>query len=247
MQIDTTFDIRTDAGGKDPDQYSATLRKYHKRLWNKSLPCGRNFELRDDRPGAYLHHQSELGEFFLSSDTVVPSFTRWKSMKHITGLFSEEENEAFRTAAYTVGSTMIFPANRVDGKSTINGARGFNRQISDRFDLTLESIRRHYVGLDSPLGDTLSRYRSFFSLFADFSGYVDFFLLQDLATDDCSAVRFFMPFDDFRTSSVPKDRSEYEQYRILSIAFLEARNRRIARGISSASAALEHAASLGPC
>ena len=27
--------------------------------------------------GVYLHHRSELGEFFLSSDSVIPTFTRW--------------------------------------------------------------------------------------------------------------------------------------------------------------------------
>jgi len=58
----------------------------------------------------------------------------------------------------------------------------------------------------SPLGDTLARYRNFFTLFDDFSGYVDFIMLQDLVTDECSAVTFFMLFDDFKTPSVPKER-----------------------------------------
>ena len=54
-------------------------------------------------------------------------------------------------------------------------------------------------------------------------------MLQDLVTDDCSAVRFFMPFDDFKTPSVPKDGDTYKEYRRLSIEFIEARNRRIGR------------------
>lgn len=33
----------------------------------------------------------------------------------------------------------------------------------------------------------------FFDLFGDFTGNVDFFLLQDLVIDDFTAVRFFMP------------------------------------------------------
>jgi hypothetical protein len=148
-------------------------------------------------------------------------------MKHITGLFPEEENEAFRTAGYTIGGMMVFPGNKVDGKQTINAARGFNRKIADRFDLTLECIRRHYLGQSSPLAETLSRYRDFFALFGDFSGYVEFFLLQDLVTRDHAAVRFFMPFDDFRTPSVPRDVQEYTEYRRLSVEFIGARNRRI--------------------
>jgi hypothetical protein len=35
------------------------------------------------------------------------------------------------------------------------------------------------------------RYRDFFALFESFRGYVDFFLLQDLVTDDYSGVTFW--------------------------------------------------------
>jgi hypothetical protein len=53
--------------------------------------------------------------------------------------------------------------------------------------------------------------------------------LNDLVTEDCSAVKFFMPFDDFSTPPVPTDRDIYEDYRRLSIEFVEARNGRIDR------------------
>ncbi len=123
---------------------------------------------------------------------------------------------------------MVFPGNKIDGKQTINGARGFTRKIADRMDLTLECIRRHYRGERSPLGDTLRRYGDFFALFDDFRGYTDFFLLQDLVTDDYTAVKFFMPFDDFEGSSVPRDVDPYTEYRRLSIEFIKARNLRMA-------------------
>ena len=229
MLIDTSFDFRTDASRGDPDTHSPTLRLYHKFLWSKALPSGRLFDLDDTVRGVYLHHSSELGEFFLCSDSVIPTFTRWVSLRCVTELFTEEENEAFRTIGYTIGGMMVFPGNRIDGKQTINGARGFNRKIADRFDLTLECIRRHYLVQRSPLGETLARYRDFFALFQDFKGYVEFFLLQDLVTEDCSAVRFFMPFDDFNTPSVPSDGDTYKEYRRLSIEFIEARNGRIGR------------------
>jgi len=191
MRIDTSFDFRADAAGRDPDKHSSTLKQYHRLLWSKPLPSGQPFDLYDTVLGAYLHHRSELGEFFLSSDSVIPSFTRWQSMRQIVEQLPEEENEAFRSIGYTIGGMMIFPGNRIGGKPTINVARGFNRKIADRFDLTLECIRRHYVGQDSPLADVLSRYREFFALFRDFAGYVDFFLLQDLVTEGQSAVNFF--------------------------------------------------------
>lgn len=226
MAINITFDFRTDAHGNDPDSHSPTLRHYHQLLWSKPLPSGASFDLSDSTPGKYLHHRSSLGEFFLSSDSVVPTFTRWQKLKPITEQFTEKENEAFLTIAYTIGGMMIFPSNQIDRKPTINAARGFNRDISDRFDLTLECIRRHYVNMDSPLAPTLSRYADFFALFVDFRGYVSFFLLEDLVTDDFG-VKFFMTFDDFCPPSVPEDVDTYKEYRHRSIDFVEARNYRI--------------------
>jgi hypothetical protein len=235
MVIDTSFDFRKDTPGypkKDPDVYSPTLRRYHKLLWSRALPGGTRFDLDDTRPRhkAYLYHRSALGkEFFLASDSVIPTFTRWGFAKAHPELYTQQENEAFMAKAYTIGGMMVFPGNRIDGKWTINQARGCVRKISDRLDLTIECIRRHYARESSPLSATLARYDDFFALFENFSGYVDFFLLQDLVTADGAAVTFFMPFDDFRTASVPEGDATYREYRRRSIEFIEARNRRIER------------------
>ena len=51
MAIDTSFDFGTDAFGKDPDTFSATLRRYHKLLWSKPLSGGALFDLDDKTPG----------------------------------------------------------------------------------------------------------------------------------------------------------------------------------------------------
>jgi hypothetical protein len=225
--IDTSFDFRTDALGKDPDSHSPTLRRFHRQLWSRTLRSGARFDLVDTTPGAYLHHRSELGEFFLASDSVIPTFTRWQSMTGVISQIPEVENEEFRTIGYTIGGMMIFPGNKINGKQTLNGARGFTRQIADRFDLTLECIRRHYQSEKSPLDNVLKRYGEFFSLFSDFRGYVDYFLLQDLVVDGSEQVKFFMHFDNFTTPSVPKDVDTYLEYRQRSIAFVGARNQRI--------------------
>jgi hypothetical protein len=226
VAIDISFDFRTDANGKDPDYCSPTLRRYHRLLWSKPLPSGARFDLSETTPGMYLHHTSTVGEFFLSSDSVIPTFRAWPALSPITEQLPESENEAFTRIRYTIGGMMVFPANQIDRKWTINQARGCTRSISDRFDLTLECIRRHYSDGPSPLRATLSRYSAFFALFDDFRGYVSFFLLDDLVTEELS-VKFFMPFDDFRPPAVPKSVATYKDYRRRSIEFIEARNYRI--------------------
>ena len=223
--IDITFDFRLDAPkDKDPDTHSKTLRRYHKLLWSKRLPGGELLELDDTTPGSYLHHRSAIGEFSLSSDTVIPTF-KWAS--HIKELIPDEELKAFNAIGYTIGGMMLFPGNQIDGKWTINQARGCTKQIGDRFDLTLECIRRHYSKGESPLSGVLARYASFLDLFRDFRGYVEFFLLQDLVAADLSAVKISEPFDNFRGSPIPTGVHEYNAYKSASIAFIEARNRRI--------------------
>ncbi len=226
MTIDTAFDFRSDTSlGKDPDSHSPTLRKYHKLLWSKTLPGGAPFDLTDTQPGVYLHHKSDAGEFFLASDAVMATL-RLRAWAIVIQL-PEHEVEAFNAIGYTIGGMMVFPGNRIGRKQTINQARGFHPRISDRFDLTLECIRRHYLDEANPLGEVLDRYGDFFGLFGDFRGYVDFFLLPDLVTDDHTTVRFFTPFDSFKSSAIPKDVDTYKEYRRRSIEFIQARNRRI--------------------
>lgn len=230
--IDINFDFRTDTPqGKDPDAFSPTLRSYHKLLWSKSLPNGKFFSLSDTRESAYLHHLSELGEFFLSSDSAVHTFSKWASMAHIISQIREGEIEAFRSLGYTMGGMMIFPGNRINGKSTINGARGFHPLIKDRIDLTMECIRRHYIKGISPLSDVLGRYADFFLLFDNFQGYIKFFLLQDLVTEDFSRIKFFMPFENFKTPAVPKGLEAYVSYKNLVVKFINERNQRILKSI----------------
>ncbi|MEO5588650.1 MAG: hypothetical protein ABIS03_03610 [Gemmatimonadaceae bacterium] len=227
MHIDTTFDFRSDSRGKDPDICSPTLRRYHQLLWSKPLPDGTVFTLEDLRSHGYLRHRSERGEFRMSSDTVLRTFSIHKRMQHIITQVPEVEREDVLRRGYTIGGMILFPGVKVGGKHTINQARGINAKLEDRFDLTLECIRRHYAGESSPLAPALARYAAFFRLFGDFRGYVDFFLLKDLIADDYSAVRFWAPFDDFTSSPLPANIDAYRRYRTEMIGWIEARNRRI--------------------
>lgn len=163
--------------------------------------------------------------FYLSSDAVIATLK--KKAKAVVEQLSADEREAFDTIGYQMGGMMLFPSNKINRQMTLNGARGFHPSIADRFDLTLECIRRHYRGERSPLTDPLNRYRNFFDLFRDFAGYVEHFLLEDLVTADAAEVRFLTVFDDFKTPAVPRDVETYRAYRQRSIDFVLARNQRI--------------------
>lgn len=231
--FDPAFDFTKEAGDKDPDEHSRTLREYHKLLWSKPLPSGCMFALEVtfdiERSRYFLHHQSSLGEFHLTSDSVMQTWTK-PSWRRYVGETAEQltpsELEGFLTVAHQIGGKVLFPGQELGGR-TINQVRGTSKEIQDRFDLTLECIRLHYLGDTShPLAEVLTRYWSFFELFEDFKGYTDFFLLQDLVTDDSSAVKFLIPFTEF-TRLPPPTAEEYQGYRENGISFVQSRNRRM--------------------
>lgn len=228
MEIDVTFDFRTDAGGKDPDAASPTLLRCHHLLWSKDLPSGRAFQLTPSTTKPYyLHHGSDLGEFWLTSDSVLATFTRRADMQEIIGQLPPADIDALDTITYTIGGMMLWPGNQIDRRWTINQARGCTSRIADRFDLTVDCVRRHYEGDSThPLADVFGRYRDFFDLFGSFAGYVDFWLLNDLV-DAAGNVKLFMPSEDFTRPSVPRTLEDYLTYCERTVEFVMARNKRI--------------------
>lgn len=225
--IDIKFDFHSDTPqGKDPDSFSPRLRKYHQVLWSKNLPSGIKFDLDLNAP-RLLHHNSDLGEYFLSSDAIGRTCSNVKKMSHIVNQITSEEMIFFDYICSTIGAYIIFPSKQIDKKMTINGARGVNHKIQDRFDLTLECIRRFYLKQNSPLSETFERYSSFFSLFQGFKGYIDFFLLQDLIDEKYLTIKFWHPFESFDYSPFPKNVSEYNVYKTNMIDFIMARNVKI--------------------
>lgn len=161
-EININYDVRTDASGYDPDKYSKTLKYYHKLLWSKKLPNNIIFHLSDLSKKDYLFHKSEIGTFYLSSDSIIHTYDKWKKTQYLINQIPEMDIQYFNYMSYTIGAFILFPANKINGMFTINQARGINNKICDRFDLTLECIRRFYLNLESPLFDTLNRYQRFF-------------------------------------------------------------------------------------
>ena len=125
-------------------------------------------------------------------------------MQAIIGQLPPADIDALNTITYTIGGMVLWPGNQIDGKWTINQARGCTRRIADRFDLTVECVRRHCEGdTTHPLANAFGRYRDFFDLFGSFAGYIDFWLLDDLVDPD-GGVKFFLPSEDFILPAVPR-------------------------------------------
>ena len=95
---------------------------------------------------------------------------------------------------------------------------------SSKTDLTLKCISCHYINEPSLLSEVLYGYFSSFRLFNYFKGYVEFFLLQVLTTDDFSEIKFILLFNNFKFSPVPLTLETYISYKNLSIIFLQDRN-----------------------
>lgn len=171
----------------------------------------------NDRLGqeVYVDVFLNLGDISPNVLTVLGTLRHWSDPEH------------------TIGGMMVFPENRIGRNMTINGARGFHPRIKDRFDLTLECIRRRYLDEPSPLSATLARYADFFGLFGDFPGYVDFSHLQDLVNEVTLTVKFSLPFEDFTASPLPGTLDAYFVYRQRAIEFIESRNRRIAAHVGA--------------
>ena len=158
--IDISFDVQSDSNGKDPDSASPTLKAYHQLLWSKPLPDGRILELTPGK-GYYLR----WNDMYFGSDSITASFLH---ARYPLRQFIEENIPNFKEfkreywhRTYTIGGAIIFPQVRW----SMNQARGCHPKICDRWDFTLECIRRFYAGESSPLDTALQRSGDFFRLF----------------------------------------------------------------------------------
>lgn len=222
--IDTDFDFCQDSKCGDPDTDSQKLYQAHKLLWSKELPNGKKFnlEILDQCSGRLLLKNNLIMN--LSSDRMCPHFDG-NYMNKFHGWLSDMEREDLKHKVRTIGGHILFPAHKMNG-FTINQARGISRIICDRFDLTLECIRRFYINEESPLSKTLINYNDFFDLFVDFKGYIDFFLLQDFV-DQKGQIDFSLPFDNFNRTPLPQSIDEYIFYKKHILNLITKRNSRI--------------------
>ena len=249
QQIDTSFDFTSDCrywedfwngsdligcGKVDPDSASKTLKQYHQLLWSKKLPNGDEMLLEFGGPYDYLNTKDGLR---LSSDTIVTTLmhARMRPVLEEAARCVEWKSwfEATLREMYTIGGTILFPKH----PNSINGQRGMNSLICDRWDLTLECIRRYYDGItdteNNPIGWVLETDKQFFDMFVDFQGYCDFFFLQDCVSADYKSVRMWIPTEPFKKRyPYPETAEEYFLWIQECLSFVRNRKKRIDEYIS---------------
>lgn len=223
--IDITFDFRSDTPiGEDPDKYSQTLKTYHQMLWSKALPNGEEMELKKGKGLYYLTWR----DYDFGSDSIIVEL-RYKKYKKIIDEVGrivgdiEAYYEELVRRSYSIGGMIIFPKHT----NSMNQARGRSPLISDRWDLTLECIRRYYVGEKSPLSKVIESDNWFYDLFVDFKGYVDFFFLQDCVSENYSEVDIWCGNASFEKSGLPETVEDYFDFIRKEHEFLDKRNNRI--------------------
>lgn len=210
-------------GGCDPDSKSKTLKSYHRLLWSKQLPNGEMMKLEDCQ--YYLHWE----DLYFGSDSITATFRYARNIEFMDSVKDALSDyrlfiEDFLHKSYTIGGMIIFPQIR----NSMNQRRGCSNYICDRWDLTLECIRRYYAGEDSPLANCINNGKTkiFFDKFVDFKGYVDFFFLQD-CVDENYNVKFWLDTSLFEKNPIPKSVEGYLEFIHKELDFVKKRNARI--------------------
>lgn len=238
--IDVNFDFTTDTPhywdnywdydkilghfNADPDAFSKTMQLYHKLIYSRKLPNGETLMLQSGSGAKYL----TWNNYRFGSDSIIVSF-RYKKYRHMIEQVAnsmpnwQEYVESYIRKSYTIGGEIIFPKCQ----GGINQSRGCNPYICDRWDLTLECIRKYYLSEENPLFDVLNKNKEFFDLFVDFKGYIDFFFLQDCVSQDYKSVIFWIGNGEFQKNPFPKTVAEYLEWIDKELKFVELRNKRI--------------------
>lgn len=212
----------------DADRDSRMLRRWHQQLWSKSLPNGQRIDWELEPGTSCLVH----GNVRVSSDTIATTHSNYRRLgtAQMWESLDVVERKRYDRLFYTIGGFMIFPTR----PQSLNQRRGTASSIADRFDLTLECIRQHYLGrTDNPLVDVLSLDAAYFRLFGEgpegFAAFVEFFHLQHLASTE--AVRWLDGHAgrewDFDRPPLPQTIDAYRQYLDHVATFVAIRNTRI--------------------
>jgi hypothetical protein len=212
----------------DADRDSRRLMRWHQQLWSKPLPSGSQLAWTLEPGTSCLVH----GDVRVSSDTIASTHSNYRRLgaAQMWEDLSQDARTSYDRSFYTIGGFIIFPTR----PQSLNQRRGTAAAIADRFDLTLECIRQHYLGqADNPLADVLSLDADYFRLFGaggqGFATFTHFFHLQDLVSVD--SVRWLDGHVgrewNFDEPPIPRTIDAYRRYLDNVAGFVAARNSRI--------------------
>lgn len=210
--------LKTDCDARSVKLYDQMMEW----LDGKELPDGKVLHL--TRAGKYMLKKDTIR---LSADNVFTRFTGrvptlMDELEKIKGPDWEAYQQRIIRNGWRIGGEILFPRHR----NSLNGMRGFSRQVMDRFDLTLECIQNFYEGQPSPLSWVLETDREWFKLFVNFQGFVDFFLLNDWVDEQYQVI------DQLGTGALlPGTVQELENWHRRMEELVEARNLRIEQEI----------------
>lgn len=204
----------------DPDYECRRLYEFHGRLWKKqrtnNIPdvfiCDKSIWLKLNGNNITLKSDSfiSIGWHYVKLQTVINKAKNKIKEEYIDKEINNIDQELkkkrkcksdfslwknfvwlYLQKANTIGGFVVFPRQR----SSINGQRGLNPHINDRFDLTLECIRRYYEKREqsekdynfNPLYNIFNKGINidfFDDIFGSFKKYIDFFLLNSWVKED---------------------------------------------------------------
>ena len=114
--------------------------------------------MKTEKSNSFAHWNN----FRFGSDSIITSFRYLRNRELIQKVAEslpdyKKYYENYIHKSYTIGGEIIFPKM----KGGINQSRGCNPFIKDRWDLTLECIRKYYNNETSPLYNVLSNNKDF--------------------------------------------------------------------------------------
>ncbi len=238
---------RAGAGRKrdaDPDSWHKDLRESHRILWSRPFPSGDAWSFAPV-PRWYLKNAepraNEPTQWSIGSDNFATTHTN--ALPKMASTIPDYEMGHLHDFC-TIGGYIVFPNGIAQTRTTqvkprkwsINQARGMERRISDRFDLTLDAIRLYFVRITTrdanPIGDVLDAYGWFFDSFGKgaegFQAYVDYFFLNPMVTDG-RVVPMYGDALDFGDALPRRSQSAYNDYIAAQRTAVSDRNELITR------------------
>jgi hypothetical protein len=229
---------------RDPDEVNPQLREAHRLLWSKPPRRGEVLVLSAHKWSDYLKVVSTPDGWTVGSDNFATAHAN-ALRPFAEGLDGFADGHLCEFC--TVGGYIVFPnqlaqqlptsINSTARRWSVNQARGMERQISDRFDLTLEAIRLFYDGTlhrsENPIGDVLEAYGWWFDLFGKgvdgLLAYANFFFLTPML-DAQGRVKPFEPLTLAFDHALPKnDETAYRAYIAAQVDFVRRRNEHVQR------------------